>query len=86
MDIPARTDAQKKKARARCNRICPIFKKYQVIIDDESYFTLSHSSINGNRNFYTSDISATPANVKYRPKAKYEQKLLVWVCFSAKGI
>ena len=53
---------------------------------DESYFTLAHTSINGNDRFYTSDFDSTPAMVKYSPTAKYEKKILVYVCFSEKGI
>ena len=55
-------------------------------MDDESYFTLSHSTINGNYNFYSSHVSSAPANIKYRPKKKFEKKLLVWLCFSEKGM
>jgi len=49
-------------------------------------FTLSHSAINGNDNFYPSDVSQTPASVKYRPTVKFEKKLLVYICMSDKGI
>jgi hypothetical protein len=55
-------------------------------MDDESYFTLSHSTINGNNNFYTSDMNSTPASVKYQTAAKYESKLLVWIAASPKGL
>ena len=34
--------------------------KLKTMFDDESYFTLGHSSINGNGNFYLSDTSLTP--------------------------
>jgi hypothetical protein len=43
------------------------------ILDDETYFTLSHSTINGN------SYSATPEINNYKPKQKYEAKLLVWI-------
>ena len=52
------------------------------ILDDESYFNLSHSTINGNDTFYTSNIDVTPGEVKYTEVAKFELKLLVWVCMS----
>ena len=55
-------------------------------LDDESYFTLSHGKINGNDIFYTSNIDATPASTKYTPVKKFEQKLLVWLVISERGI
>ena len=55
-------------------------------MDDESYFTLSHTNINGNGQFYSSDISQTPASVKYKSVTKFQKKMLVWSCFSEKGI
>ena len=55
-------------------------------MDDESYFTLAHTSINGNDRFYTSDFDSTPASVKYTQTEKFKKKLLVYVCFSEKGI
>lgn len=86
MKIPKRTDEQKAKIRPRCRRLLEKLRGKCCVMDDESYFTLSHSHINGNGIFYTSDVSATPANVKYAPTAKYEKKLLVWLCFSERGI
>lgn len=47
---------------------------------------MSHSSINGNNNFYSSDRSQTPTSVRFRSKAKFEPKLLVYVCISEKGL
>ncbi len=48
-------------------------------VQRESYFTLSHSSLVGYDNFYTSDFNKTPNSVKYQTKCKYEKKLMVWV-------
>ncbi|KAL4463556.1 hypothetical protein ABPG72_018811 [Tetrahymena utriculariae] len=55
-------------------------------MDDESFFTLKHNKIYGNAHYYTSDNKKTPHNVKYNPKKKYEEKILVWVCISNKGV
>ena len=52
--------------------------------DDESYFTKSHSSINGN--FYSDNIDFAPTKVKIRRKHKYEKRLLVWFAMSPLGI
>jgi hypothetical protein len=66
-----------------------LYRKYKnmaFVLDDESYCTLSHSNINGNDNFYTSAINLTPPEVKFKTKAKYEPKLLVWIAASPKGL
>ena len=55
-------------------------------MDDESYFTLSHSTINGNDIFYTSNIDSIPAGVKYTEVTKYKKKLHVWICISELGV
>ena len=47
---------------------------------------MSHSTQNRNDYVYSSDVSATPASVKYRPKSKYEAKVLVWICTSEEGV
>lgn len=84
--IPKRTDTQKATAQTKCGRLYRISSTKSFILDDESYFTLAHSTISGNDLFYSSDVTQTPANVKFMPVAKFEKKLLVWLCFSDKGI
>ena len=49
-------------------------------------FAKTHSTMNGNDNFYLDIIDFTPANVKFRRKHKYEKKLLVWIAMSPRGI
>ena len=80
-----RTEAQRERIRICCDRLYRKLEQKSCIIDDESYFTSSHSSINGNDNFYSSDIAQTPASVKYRPTSKFEQKILFLLCSSKKG-
>ena len=86
MTIPKRSDQQKAAARTKCSRLCQKFKNRKPIIDDESYFALNHSSINGNDIFYTSDVKSTPSTVKYQTKQKFQKKLLLWITFSENGI
>ena len=67
--IPGRTDAQIIAARPKC---AALYRKYGLkdwVLDDESYFTLSHSSINGNANYYSDNKQQTPASVKYIKKS-----------------
>ena len=80
MRIPSRTEKQKIAAKAKCGNLYLKNPNISWVFDDESYFTLSHSTINGNDTFYSSDITKTPASVKYNPVKKYERKLLVWLC------
>jgi len=84
--IPKQTVKQITAAKTKCGRLYRISYRKSIILDDESYFTLSHSAIKGNDNFYSSDVSQTPASVKYRPTVKFEKKLLVYICMSDKGI
>jgi hypothetical protein len=84
--IPKRTEAQAVAAKTKSRLIYEKYRNFEWILDDESYFTLSHSTIGGNNNFYSSDVSATPSAVKFSSKAKYEAKILVWVAISRKGI
>ena len=89
MKIPKRTEVQKAQGRSKCATLFSKFRKFenfQIVMDDESYFTLSRSSINGNGYFYSSDKTETPAKVKYSPKSKFEKKVLVWIAASAKGL
>ena len=84
--IPDRTEGQKAVARPKCATLFRKYKDRQWILDDESYFTLSHSTINGNDNFYSDNKSLAPPEVKFAKKKKFEQKLLVWLAVSPYGI
>lgn len=84
--IPKRSDQQKKKIRPLCRKLYMNFKKFDFIMDDESYFTLSNSNLLGNDTFYSSDVPITPADVKFKTKSKYESKILVWLAISPKGM
>jgi len=83
---PKRTPLQQILARPKCFQLCQLFRKKQIIIDDESYFGLRNFELSGNTGFYSSDINATLIDVKVKRKAKFEQKLLVWVALSPKGL
>ena len=85
MTIPDRTDAQIGKAKTKCRIPAEKYAKYEWVLDDESYFTLGHSSILGNDKFYTKNVNETPASVKFK-KSKCPPKLLVWVAASKKGL
>ena len=86
MTIPNRNEVQRAVARSKCSALVRKFPRVDWILDDESYFTLSHSTINGNNNFYSSDVSLTPESEKFTKKSKHEPKLLVWVAMSPAGL
>lgn len=57
-----------------------------IILDDEKYFTLTNSEIKGNDGFYTDNIAEVPDNVRYKAKAKFADKVLVWCAISSRGV
>ena len=58
----------------------------KFVIDDESYFKLSHNNLPCNDRFYSSDRSETPDDAMYDYQAKFASKLLAWLVISPKGI
>jgi transposase len=85
-NIPSRDDGQLAKIKPRCRFLYRNFRNFQFILDDESYFTLANTTLNGNNGFYSSDVSASPNDVKFAKKKKYDDKLLVSLIISPKGI
>ena len=75
MKIPKRTETQKIEGRTKCGNLYLKNPNVYWILDDESYFTLSHLTINGNNVFYTSNIDATSPEVKYNEVSKYKKKI-----------
>lgn len=57
-----------------------------IILDDEKYFTFSWSQSFINDGFYTNNINNVPDEIRFNKKAKFEQKVLVWVAISSKGL
>ena len=84
--IPDRSEAQMRAARPKCRRLIENYRNHEWILDDESYFTLSHSTLAGNDVWYSSDPALSPADVKLLKKKKFESKILVWAAISRKGV
>ncbi|KAL4500832.1 hypothetical protein ABPG72_020066 [Tetrahymena utriculariae] len=55
-------------------------------MDDESYFTLSNTTLSGNNIYYAAKKVECNNTVRFKTVKKYEQKLLVSICISPKGI
>lgn len=83
---PYRTPAQKKAMRPKCRKMVEKYKNYDIIMDDESYFTLNNSTLAGNDRYYAADRDLCPDNVRYKLVKKFEEKLLVSICISPRGL
>lgn len=83
---PLMTDKQMAEARPKCRAMYNKYKNTDFVIDDESYFLLSHNDLPGNDCFYSSDRSETPDKVMCDYQAKFPSKLLVWLAISPKGV
>ena len=81
-----RSEEQKAEARKIWGRLYRNFKNLSCIIDDESIFTLSNGNNYGNSIFYTTNIRLAPVDVKYKKKKKFEDHIMLWLCFSEKGL
>ena len=56
----------KTRIRKLYKKLTSDWENFDIIMDDESYFSLSNSKMPGNAVFYTSNISTTPENVKLK--------------------
>ena len=85
---PRYTEKQIQEAPTRARRLYRTLlnNDFDLILDDEKYFSLNNESVSTNRGFYTSDPSVTPPNVKFKRTQKYSAKVLVWIAISEKGI
>ena len=85
---PRYTEKQMEEIPTRARRLRRRLRKdgMELILDDEKYFTPTNESVSTNRGFYTSDLSVTPPNVKFKRTQKYSPKVLVWIAISEKGV
>lgn len=83
---PYRTPTQNKALRPKCRKLAKKCKNLDIIMDDESYFTLIQSTLAGNDRYYSADRESCPDRIRYKQVKKYEEKLLVSVCISPRGL
>ena len=83
---PFQTYQQRRAMRPKCRRLLNRYRITDFIIDDESYFTLSNTSLAGNDRFYSDNLEKIPQDVMYKSVKKYEPKLLVWLAISPRGV
>jgi hypothetical protein len=77
---PKYTDKQLQQIPTRARRLYRMLlnNDFELVLDDERYFSLSDQSVSTNRGFYTSDKGKTPPEVKqFKRTEKYESKVLV---------
>ena len=55
-------------------------------MDDEKYYVLTGYQMSGNINFYSSDPTQTPIEVKNSAKSKFEPNVLLWIPITDDGI
>ena len=55
-------------------------------LDEESYFTLSNSTVVGNDGYYSCDPKNASPDLKYKRKAKHESKVVIWLAISPTGM
>lgn len=65
------------KMKCNCNVQKILWSRF--ILNDESYFKLTHSTFNDSDSYYTSDVSTAQPIIKFDTKLKFEDKILVWL-------
>ncbi|CAF3974578.1 unnamed protein product, partial [Rotaria sp. Silwood1] len=63
-----------------------ILRNYNIILDNEKYFTSTNANVGRNRYYYSTDSSTASNNIKFKQKKKFEPKLMVWMAMSSKGV
>jgi hypothetical protein len=57
-----------------------------VIMDDESYFTVDGSNCYGNDSYHSFDGLEAPENLKYRFTSKFPSKVMVWIAMRVREL
>ncbi|XP_065662716.1 uncharacterized protein LOC136085346 [Hydra vulgaris] len=83
--IPHQSESQLARIKLLCRHIYRNFWNFDFVLDDKSYFTYANTTLAGNDGFYSSDVSSTTSDVKFKRKKKYEKKVLVSLIISPKG-
>jgi len=58
----------------------------EIIIDDESYFTLDGSDFSGNDHYFAYYGLPASDSVKYKSVTKFPPKVMVWLAISSRGL
>ena len=86
---PKSDEKQMQKQKTRLNKLRKTYLKptngYEVIMDDESYFTTDGSNDSQNDYYYSHESLPPQDSVKFRPRSKFPKKVMVWIAMSSKG-
>ena len=80
------TEEQKKSLRLKCKALTEKYRGYNFIVDDESCFTLSHTTLPRKDRFYSNNVQLTPDHLKCKYQTKYEPKVMLWMAISSLGM
>lgn len=76
--IVKRTVKQMVATKMKCACVFRKFYVWAFILDEETHFTLIHSTINNHCSYYTTEISTKQGIIKLAFKLKFEGKILNW--------
>jgi hypothetical protein len=78
---------QKKKCLEKLRRkVLMPSNDIEIVMDDESYFTLDGSNSYGNDYYYSYEGLEAPENAKYIFRSKFPSKVMIWLAISNRGI
>ena len=78
--IPDRSDQQKEVNRAKCATLYRKYRDRKWILDDDSYFTKTYSTSNGNDNFHSDNIDFALPKVTFQAGCHYAEHSLDFLC------
>ena len=85
-DAPKSSPLQQQQSQAGLVKlatdIVPISSRRQIIYDDESYFPLANTTKPG---FFASDPNSVDENIRFSKRAKFGEKVCMWIAISKKG-
>ena len=86
---PKYTEKQLLKQRSKLRFLRETFfkakSKTEVIVDDESFFTIDGSDCAGNSNYYYKEDANISSKVRYKRHTKFPKRALVWLAISSRG-
>lgn len=85
--VPKTTEKQKQTQVERLPKLKEALRGQVIVMDDETYFDLDGHNFYGGQYFgYTECADDVPLKIRYREKAKFGKKLLLWIAVSREGI
>ena len=87
--VPYVTEGQKERQGQRCKSLRRLILRQgspDIVMDDESYFSLRHDLIPSNAYYYANARGDAPPEYKTCPVKRFETKLMMWIAISPRGI